>query len=372
VVLDARIDAIKASAQQSTSSEAAYTLEQADTAKLECLRNGQRIFYAQIGAFISAPDYNTLLDRTLVAGDTLLKTNCLSFIRPEDDLVSQDSFVRALPFVYDFRHDRKSALRARMTYLSQLSSVLPFFGSGRGSDNLCYLGYKRSGEPFMCNPFLKSDRSRVAHQMVFGPTGAGKSATMISMALMSMAVNAPRQFVLDKGNSFGLLADYYEDMNRWAFNLQIYFLNKRFRDVVEISRSSDTVIQDRTIFEDARIFAPNLHDMGLMSDRDFENYTHLFDLMLSLVKLPDLLIYIRSSVPHLIDHIQQRGRDYEQTMRIDYLRGLNERYENWIKTYEGELMIVDGDSTDFAGNPQDFKRIEDMIDARLFGLFPPK
>ena len=208
VVLDARIDAIKASAQQSTSSEAAYTLEQADTAKLECLRNGQRIFYAQIGAFISAPDYNTLLDRTLVAGDTLLKTNCLSFIRPEDDLVSQDSFVRALPFVYDFRHDRKSALRARMTYLSQLSSVLPFFGSGRGSDNLCYLGYKRSGEPFMCN------RSRVAHQMVFGPTGAGKSATMISMALMSMAVNAPRQFVLDKGNSFGLLADYYEAMGK--------------------------------------------------------------------------------------------------------------------------------------------------------------
>lgn len=214
VVLDARIDAIKATAQMSSSSEAEYTLEQADTAKSECLRNGQRIFYTQVGAYISAPDYDTLLDRTLVAGDTLLKTNSLSFIRAEDDLISQDSFVRALPFVYDFRHDRKSALRARMTYLSQLSSVLPFFGSGRGSDNLCYLGYKRSGEPFMCNPFLKSDRSRVAHQMVFGPTGAGKSATMISMALMSMAVNAPRQFVLDKGNSFGLLADYYEAMGK--------------------------------------------------------------------------------------------------------------------------------------------------------------
>ena len=214
VMLDGRIDAIKATAQISTSSEAEYTLEQADTAKLECLRNGQRIFYTQVGAYISAPDYETLLDRTLVASDTLLKTNCLSFIRAEDDLISQDSFVRALPFVYDFRHDRKSALRARMTYLSQLSSILPFFGSGRGSDNLCYLGYKRSGEPFMCNPFLKSDRSRVAHQMVFGPTGAGKSATMISMALMSMAVNAPRQFVLDKGNSFGLLADYYEAMGK--------------------------------------------------------------------------------------------------------------------------------------------------------------
>ena len=214
VVLDARIDTIKATAETSKSSEAQYTLEQAETAKSECLRNGQRIFYAQIGAYISAPDYETLLDRTLIAGDTLLKTNCLSFIRAEDDLISQDSFVRALPFVYDFRHDRKAALRARMSYLSQLSSILPFFGSGRGSDNLCYLGYKRSGEPFMCNPFLKSDRSRVAHQMVFGPTGAGKSATMISMALMSMAVNAPRQFILDKGNSFGLLADYYEQMGK--------------------------------------------------------------------------------------------------------------------------------------------------------------
>ncbi|MFC2502716.1 MAG: conjugative transfer ATPase [Cardiobacterium sp.] len=214
VMLDGRIDAIKATAQISTSSEAEYTLEQADTAKSECLRNGQRIFYTQVGAYISAPNYETLLDRTLVASDTLLKTNCLSFIRAEDDLISQDSFVRALPFVYDFRHDRKAALRARMTYLSQLSSILPFFGSGRGSDNLCYLGYKRSGEPFMCNPFLKSDRSRVAHQMVFGPTGAGKSATMISMALMSMAVNAPRQFILDKGNSFGLLADYYEAMGK--------------------------------------------------------------------------------------------------------------------------------------------------------------
>ena len=214
VILDMQIETVKTRAEKAASGEAKYTQEQANIAQQESLRNGQRIFYAQIGAYLSAPDCETLLDRTLVASDTLLKTNCLSFIRPEDDLISQDSFVRALPFVYDFRHDRKAALRARMTYLSQLSSVLPFFGSGRGSDNLCYLGYKRSGEPFMCNPFLKSDRSRVAHQMVFGPTGAGKSATMISMALMSMAVNAPRQFILDKGNSFGLLADYYEKMGK--------------------------------------------------------------------------------------------------------------------------------------------------------------
>ena len=214
VVLDARIEKIKASAQQAASSEAKYTLEQAEVAQDECLRNGQRIFYVQIGAYLSAPTEETLLDRTLIAQDTLLKTNCLSFIRPADDLLSQDSFIRALPFVYDFAHDRKNALRARMTYLSQLSATLPFFGAGRGSDNLCYLAYKRNGEPFTVNPYLKSDRSRVAHQLVFGPTGSGKSATMINMALMSMAVNAPRQFILDKGNSFGLLADYYESMGK--------------------------------------------------------------------------------------------------------------------------------------------------------------
>ena len=121
------------------------------------------------------------------------------------------------------------------------------------------------------------------------------------------------------------LADYYADMDRWSFNLQIYFLNKRFRDVVEIAKSQDTIIQDRTIFEDARIFAPNLHDMGMMSDRDFDNYTDLFDLMMSLVKLPDLMIYIRSSIPTLVSHIQKRGRDFERSIRIDYLEGLNKR-----------------------------------------------
>lgn len=140
------------------------------------------------------------------------------------------------------------------------------------------------------------------------------------------------------------LADYYADMDRWSFNLQIYFLNKRFRDVVEIAKSQDTIIQDRTIFEDARIFAPNLHDMGMMSDRDFDNYTDLFDLMMSLVKLPDLMIYIRSSIPTLVSHIQKRGRDFERSIRIDYLEGLNKRYEEWIAGYKGKLMIVDGDT----------------------------
>ena len=166
------------------------------------------------------------------------------------------------------------------------------------------------------------------------------------------------------------LADYYEDMSRWSFNLQIYFLNKRFRDVVEISRSNETVIQDRTIFEDARIFAPNLHDMGLMSDRDFDNYTDLFDLMISLVKLPELLIYIRSSGPNLVGHIQKRGREYEQTIRLDYLKGLNRRYEEWIKDYKGHLMIVDGDHVNFESNPEDFLKVTSQIDDRLYGLFP--
>ena len=166
------------------------------------------------------------------------------------------------------------------------------------------------------------------------------------------------------------LEDYYSDMARWSFNLQIYFLNKRFRDVVEISRSKDTIVQDRTIFEDAEIFAPNLHDMGLMSDRDFDNYTDLFRLMVSLVKEPDLLIYIRSSIPTLVAHIEERGRDFEKSIRIDYLNGLNKRYEDWIAGYRGKLMIVDGDHTNFRDDPMDFKRITDNIDDRLYGLFP--
>jgi deoxyadenosine/deoxycytidine kinase len=159
-------------------------------------------------------------------------------------------------------------------------------------------------------------------------------------------------------------------MKRWSFNLQIYFLNKRFKEVVEISRSEETIIQDRTIFEDARIFAPNLHGQGLMSDRDFANYSYLFDLMISLVKLPDLMIYIRSSIPTLVAQIQKRGREYEQTMRLDYLKGLEQRYEDWISTYKGQLIVIDGDNCKFGDRPEDFKQVTDMIDAKLYGLFP--
>ena len=156
------------------------------------------------------------------------------------------------------------------------------------------------------------------------------------------------------------LADFYEDMERWSFNLQIYFLNKRFKDVI---------IQDRTIYEDARIFAPNLHSMGLMSTRDFENYADLFDLMMSLVNPPDLLIYLRSSIPNLVSQIQKRGRDYEKSIRIDYITGLNERYENWIRNYPHRLLVLDVDNIKFENRPEDFQQVTDKIDAEFFGLF---
>ncbi|MBO4469765.1 MAG: deoxynucleoside kinase [Bacteroidales bacterium] len=168
------------------------------------------------------------------------------------------------------------------------------------------------------------------------------------------------------------LSDFYEDMERWSFNLQIYFLNKRFKDVVDISRTDDIIIQDRTIYEDAKIFAPNLHDMGLMSTRDFDNYSDLFNLMMSLVGNPDLMIYLRSSIPNLVAQIQKRGREYEKGIRIDYLTGLNEKYENWIKEYDGNLLIVDADNIKFGNNPEDFAKITDMIDAQMFGLFSAK
>ena len=165
------------------------------------------------------------------------------------------------------------------------------------------------------------------------------------------------------------LADFYEDMERWSFNLQIYFLNKRFKDVVDIARMDDVIIQDRTIYEDARIFAPNLHAMGLMSSRDFENYSDLFDLMMSLVGAPDLMIYLRSTIPNLVSQIQKRGREYEKGIRIDYLTGLNERYEEWIKGYDHNLLIIDADNIKFGNRPEDFEKVTDMIDAKLFGLF---
>lgn len=202
------------------------------------------------------------------------------------------------------------------------------------------------------------------HIAIAGNIGSGK--TTLTKMLAKRYGWTPRFEPVDN-NPY--LEDFYHDMGRWSFNLQIYFLNKRFREVVEISQSKETVIQDRTIFEDARIFAPNLHSQGYMSDRDFENYTDLFDLMMSLVQLPDLMIYIRSTIPNLISQIEKRGRDYEQTIRIDYLTGLNNRYEEWIKTYKGNLIIIDGDTCKFGDNPKDFQEVTDKIDANMFGLF---
>ena len=166
------------------------------------------------------------------------------------------------------------------------------------------------------------------------------------------------------------LNNFYEDMQRWSFNLQIYFLNSRFRQVVEIRKKNKKVIQDRTIYEDAYIFAPNLHSMGLMSSRDFNNYSSLFELMSSLIDPPDLLIYLKASVPTLVNQIQKRGRDYENTIRLDYLKKLNERYEEWISGYSlGKLLIINVDNLKFSESQQDLGEIIQRIDAEIHGLF---
>lgn len=167
------------------------------------------------------------------------------------------------------------------------------------------------------------------------------------------------------------LNDFYEDMQRWSFNLQIYYLNSRFTQIQEIHQQQDKiVIQDRTIYEDAFIFAPNLHSMGLMTTRDFENYFSLFNLIESFVSAPDLLIYLRASVPTLVNQIQQRGRAYEESIRLDYLKRLNERYEAWISTYDkGKLLIIDIDNNRFPENQEDLGKIISGIDAEINGLF---
>ena len=166
------------------------------------------------------------------------------------------------------------------------------------------------------------------------------------------------------------LNDFYDDMHRWSFNLQIYFLNSRFNQVEEIRKSGKKVIQDRTIYEDANIFAPNLHAMGLMSTRDYENYVSLFQLMSAHLAAPDLLIYLRASVPTLVSQIQKRGREYENSIRLDYLKRLNDRYEAWIAGYTmGKLLIIDVDTNKFADFPEHLGEIISKIDAEIHGLF---
>ncbi|MEZ5008698.1 MAG: deoxynucleoside kinase [Chitinophagales bacterium] len=166
------------------------------------------------------------------------------------------------------------------------------------------------------------------------------------------------------------LNDFYENMPRWSFNLQIYFLHSRLKQVLDIQKGNKTVIQDRTVFEDAYIFAPNLHEMGLMSTRDFENYINLFRTIFTQVEAPDLMIYLKCSLPNLVDQIQKRGREYEDNIRLDYLKQLNSYYNNWIENYrEGELLVIDVDTLNFADNPDDFSTVVQKIDSQLFGLF---
>ena len=203
------------------------------------------------------------------------------------------------------------------------------------------------------------------HIAIAGNIGSGK--TTLTRMLVDHYGWTPKFESVDY-NPY--LSDFYSDMERWSFNIQIYFLNKRFLDVVEIRKSDQVIVQDRSIYEDACIFAPNLHDMGLMATRDFENYKSLFSLMVSLVQAPDLLIYLRSSIPNLVATIQKRGREYESSIRLDYLKGLNERYEERIEHYsDGKLLIIDVDNLKFQERPEDFSTICDKIDAQLNGLF---
>ena len=165
------------------------------------------------------------------------------------------------------------------------------------------------------------------------------------------------------------LEDYYKDIPRWSYNLETYFLAQRFKDVLEIASSKDVIIQDRTLQEGVHIFVANNREQGNLSERDYETYMQLYELMMSMVNPPDLLIYLKSSVPHLVSQIQKRGRDYEQTISLEYLSGLNRHYEEWIESYKGHLLIIDADSLDFEHNPEDFASITDKIDAELYGLF---
>jgi deoxyadenosine/deoxycytidine kinase len=203
------------------------------------------------------------------------------------------------------------------------------------------------------------------HIAVAGNIGSGKTTLT---ALLAKHFKWEPHFESVEDNPY--LHSFYEDMQRWSFNLQIYFLNNRFRQIIKIRESGKNVIQDRTIYEDAYIFAPNLHDMNLMTSRDFENYKALFELMVSFIQPPDLLIYLRASVPTLVSQIQKRGRDYEESIRLDYLKSLHERYENWIEQYDqGKILIFNVDQLDFAEKPESLSYVIEKINAELHGLF---
>ena len=203
------------------------------------------------------------------------------------------------------------------------------------------------------------------HVAIAGNIGAGK--TTLTKLLAKHYKWKPHFETVDQ-NPY--LDDFYAEMERWSFNLQIFFLNSRFRQILEIHESGKNIIQDRTIYEDAHIFAPNLHAMGLMTNRDYSNYSSLFELMEKLVAPPDLLIYLRANIQTLVGQIHKRGRDYENSISIDYLSRLNERYEAWISTYtKGKLLIIDVDNLNFVDKPEDLGVVIDKIDAQIHGLF---
>lgn len=205
----------------------------------------------------------------------------------------------------------------------------------------------------------------IKHIAIAGNIGAGKTTLC-----EQLAKNFGWEVHFETTANNPYLSDFYLDMQRWAFNLQIFFLNSRYQQVLKILNGEITVVQDRTIYEDAYIFAPNLHDMGLMSGRDFQNYFDLFKTMSSQIQPPDLLIYLRASIPTLVAHIQSRGRDYEGNMSLDYLKRLNQRYEDWIGNYqEGRLLVINVDNLDFKNNPEDLGQVIDMVRAELHGLF---
>jgi len=209
------------------------------------------------------------------------------------------------------------------------------------------------------------DRKVIKHIAVAGNIGAGKT-TLTQLLAKQFGWETHYEDV--ENNPY--LYDFYQDMPRWAFNLQIYFLNSRFKQIIEIQKGTKTVVQDRTIYEDAQIFAPNLHAMGLMSTRDFQNYTEIFNSITSLISPPDLLIYLRGSIPALVNQIQKRGREYEDNLRLDYLRRLNEYYEAWISKYKhGKLLVIDIDHCNFAENNEDLSDVIQRVNTELFGLF---
>ena len=209
------------------------------------------------------------------------------------------------------------------------------------------------------------NNKQIRHVAIAGNIGAGKT---------TLSTQLGRHFGwevhYESTDDNPYLSDFYLDMKRWAFNLQIYFLNSRYRQILQIQEGNQTVVQDRTIYEDAYIFAPNLHEMGLMSKRDFENYLSLFETMSSQINPPDLLIYLKADVSTLVSHIQSRGRDYEGNMSLDYLKLLNQRYERWINKYqEGNLLVINANEVDFIHNPEDLGKIINQVQAELHGLF---